>query len=97
MDALSAIKRYNLDPPSEQDLLASLNRLMKPEQSQQLWSTACKQINVRPPMSIDQFEKALLQLKDAKGMASIAANSILIRVKSYRSLSNTAPKAKEQS
>lgn len=92
MDASSAVNRYNLAPPSEQDLFASLNRLMKPEQSQELWSTACRQAGARSPLSVEQFERVLVQLKEARGLASIAASSTLVRLKSYRTLSKMNPK-----
>lgn len=87
MEASSAVKSYNLAPPSEQDLFVSLNRLMKPEESQQLWTAACRHTGARPPLSIEQFERVLVQLKEGKGMASIAASSMLVRLKSYRTLS----------
>ncbi|WP_152594662.1 hypothetical protein [Massilia sp. BSC265] len=87
MEASSAVNRYKLAPPSEQDLFVSLNRLMKPEESQQLWTTACRQVGARSPLSVDQFERVLVQLKEAKGLASIAASSTLVRLKSYRTLS----------
>lgn len=87
MNASPAVPRYNLAPPNEQDLFASLNRLMKPEESQQLWNTACRQSGARPPLSPDQFERVLTQLKEAKGLAAIAASSMLVRLKSYRTLS----------
>jgi len=87
MEASSAVNRYKLAPPSEQDLLVALNRLMKPEESQQLWTTACRQAGARSPLSVDQFERVLMHLKEAKGLASIAASSTLVRLKSYRTLS----------
>jgi DNA-binding phage protein len=92
MEASSAVPRYNLAAPSEQDLFVSLNRLMKPEESQKLWTTACRSTGARSPMSIEQFERTLVQLKEAKGMASIAASSMLVRLKSYRTLSKMHPK-----
>lgn len=87
MEATSPVQRYNLAAPSEQDLFVSLNRLMKAEESQQLWTTACRNAGARSPLSAEQFERALVQLKEAKGMASIAASSMLVRLKSYRTLS----------
>lgn len=87
MEASSTLNRYNLAPPSEQDLFVSLNRLMKPEESQQLWSSACRQVGARSPLSVDQFERVLVQIKETKGLASIAASSTLVRLKSYRTLS----------
>lgn len=92
MEASTAVKRYNLAPPSEQDLFVSLNRLMKPEESHQLWTAACRYAGARSPLSIDQFERALVQLKESKGLASIAASSMLVRLKSYRTLSMMNPK-----
>ncbi|GGY90884.1 hypothetical protein ACFFTM_25165 [Pseudoduganella plicata] len=87
MKTPAVVKRYNLALPSEQDLLLSLDRLMKHDQSRQLWSAACRASGVSPPLTMDQFERALMQLKDGKGMASIAAVSMLVRLKSYRTLS----------
>ena len=87
MEALPSVKRYNLAPPSEQDLFVSLNRLMKPDESERVWTAACRAAGARPPMSIEIFERALVQLKEGKGMAAIAASSMLIRLKSYRTLS----------
>lgn len=87
MEAPAVVKRYNLAPPSERDLFVSLNRLMTPEESRQLWSAACHASGVVSPSSLDEFERALLQLKEAKGIASIAAISMLVRLKSYRTLS----------
>lgn len=92
MEASSAVQRYNLAAPSEQDLFVSLNRLMKAEESQLLWTAACRSAGARSPLSPEQFERALVQLKEAKGMASIAASSILVRLKSYRTLSKIQPK-----
>lgn len=87
MEASAVVKRYNLAPPSEEDLFTSLNRLMKPDESQKLWTAACRNAGARSPLSLEQFERALVQLKEGKGMASIAASSMLVRVKSYRTLS----------
>lgn len=87
MEASSTVKRYNLAAPNEQDLFVSMNRLMKPEESLQLWTAACRHTGARSPLSIEQFERALVQLKEGKGMASIAASSMLVRLKSYRTLS----------
>jgi DNA-binding phage protein len=87
MEASSAVKRYNLAPPNEQDLFVSLNRLMKPEDAKLLWTNACRHVGARAPLSIEHFERALVQLKEGKGMASIAASSMLVRLKSYRTLS----------
>jgi DNA-binding phage protein len=81
------VKRYNLAQPNEQDLFVSLNRLMKPEEAQQMWTVACRTTGARSPLSFEQFERALIQLKESKGMASIAASSMLVRLKSYRTLS----------
>jgi hypothetical protein len=87
MEALTVIKRYHLAPPSEQDVLVSLNRLMSPAESRQLWSAACRAAGVAAPASLDALELALLRLKDTRGIASIAAVSLLVRLKSYRTLS----------
>ena len=90
MEATTTIKRYNLAPPNEQDVLASLDRLVGEEESNRIWAIACRQANARagsPSMSIDQLEKALVYLKENKGLASISASSMLVRVKSYRTLS----------
>jgi hypothetical protein len=87
MEAPTVVKRYNLAPPSEQDLLVSLNRLMTPEQSRELWSAACRAAGASSPLSFDEFERALLHLKEARGIASITAVSMLVRLKSYRTLS----------
>lgn len=87
MEAPAAVKRYNLAPPNEQDLFVSLNRLMKPEDSQELWTVACRHAGARSPLSLEQFERVLVRLKENKGMASIAASSMLVRLKSYRTLS----------
>lgn len=87
MQAPAVVKRYNLAPPSEQDLFVSLNRLMTQEAARQLWAATCHAAGVTSPMSFDDFERALLQLKEGKGMASIAAISMLVRLKSWRTLS----------
>lgn len=89
MQASTAVKRYNLSPPGEQDVLVSLTRLVGPDESARLWTSACRQSGVRAGMalSLEQLEKALLQLKLAAGLAAVAASSILVRLKSYRTLS----------
>lgn len=90
MEALTPVKRYNLAPPTVNDLFVSLDRLVGPEESQRLWVAACRQAGVRsngPALSIEQFDNALQQLKQAKGLASVAASSMLVRLKSYRTLS----------
>lgn len=92
MEVSPSVQRYNLEAPTEQDLLVSLNRLMKSEESVKLWSAACRTAGARSPLSIEHFERALVELKEAKGMASIAASSILVRLKSYRTLSKMNPK-----
>lgn len=86
MEAPAIVKRYNLAPPTENDLFISLNRLMTPDESQQVWSAACRASGFSSPTSLDQFELALLQLKEVKGIAAIAAISMLVRLKSYRTL-----------
>lgn len=90
MNALTAVKGHNLAPPTEQDLFASLDRLVGQAESRQLWASACRQAGIPAgvAMPADQLERALQQLKLAKGMASISANSILIRLKSHRTLSH---------
>lgn len=87
METPAIVKRYNLAPPTEHDLFVSLNRLMTPEQSRQMWSAACHASGLSSPSSLDEFERALLQLKEAKGIAAIAAISMLVRLKSFRTLS----------
>lgn len=87
MEAPAVVKRYNLAPPSERDLFVSLGRLMTPEEAQLLWSAACRASGACSPLSPDQFERVLLQLKEGGGMASIVAVSTLVRLKSYRTLS----------
>lgn len=87
METPAVVKRYNFAPPSEQDLLVSLARLTTSEESLQLWSAACRASGVSSPLSLDEFERALLHLKETKGIASIAAVSMLVRLKSYQTLS----------
>ncbi|MFC0250696.1 hypothetical protein [Massilia consociata] len=89
MEAPTAVKRYNLSPPGEQDVLASLTRLVGPDESSRLWTSACRQAGARSGaiLSLEQFEKVLLQLKQSAGLAAVAASSILVRLKSYRTLS----------
>jgi DNA-binding phage protein len=91
MEALSPVKRYNLAPPTEQDVIVSLSRLFKPEEVQQLWTAARSQAGLRSkgaPLTMDQLANALQQLKLSKGLAAVAASSLLVRVKSYHTLSH---------
>jgi hypothetical protein len=88
METLPVVKRYNLAPPTEHDLLVSLSRLMGLEESRQLWLEVCRTVGVASPLSLDQFERALLRLREDKGMPSITASSMLVRLKSYRTLSS---------
>jgi hypothetical protein len=89
MEASQVVSRYNLGPPTEKDLLVSLERLVGPDESRRLWSSACGQAGVRAngTLSIEQLDRALQQLKLVKGLAMVAANSMLVRLKSYRTLS----------
>jgi hypothetical protein len=87
MEASSVVKRYNLAQPTEHDVIVSLSRLMDPEESRQLWLNVCRAAGVHSPLSLDQFETALTKLRERRGMASITASSMLVRLKSYRTLS----------
>jgi hypothetical protein len=90
MEASTTIKRYNMAPPNEQDVLTSLARLVGPDVARQLWTAACGQAGIRngATLSLQQLDGALQQLKQVKGLASVAANSLLVRVKSFRTLSS---------
>ena len=88
MQPLAPVNSHNLAPPSEADLVSSLSRLVGADECRRLWGDACRQAGVRPGgLNLDEIEAALQQLKQIKGMASISANSLLVRVKSYRTLS----------
>lgn len=89
MEALSPVKGYNLAPPSEQDLFASLQRLVGPDDARRAWDDARRQAGTAPgaALSLDQFDSALQRLREGKGIASVAASSILVRLRSYRTLS----------
>lgn len=90
MEASTPVQRYNLAPPTEQDVFASLDRLVGQEESRRLWTAACRQAGVRSngtPLSIAQLDSALQQLKLTKGLASVAASSMMVRLKSFRTLS----------
>ncbi|WP_157991664.1 hypothetical protein [Caldimonas tepidiphila] len=89
METAAVIKNYNLAPPTEKDVFASLDRLVGQEESRRLWTAACRQAGVRSngALPLEQIESALQQLKQEKGLAMVAANSLLVRVKSYRTLS----------
>ena len=88
MESLSTVKRYKLAPPTEQDLLTSLERLVGQEESRRLWTVACRRAGLHgSARTLDQLESGLQQLKLAQGLGCVVANSILVRVRSYRTLS----------
>lgn len=89
MQTTTAIDRYKLAPPSEQDVFASLDRLVGQEESRRMWASACKRVGLfsGKATTLDDLEKALLELKNAKGMAAIAASSMVVRVRSFRTIS----------
>jgi hypothetical protein len=89
MEASTAVKTYNLEVPTEKDLLVSLDRLVGAVETRRLWTNARSQAGVplSGKISMDQFERTLQELKKEKGVAMISANSMLIRLKSYRTLS----------
>jgi hypothetical protein len=89
MEATPTIARYELAPPAEQDLFASLERLVGRDESRRVWDNARRQAGVQPgaDLSLDQFDSALQCLRRGKGLASVSASSILVRLRSYRALS----------
>jgi hypothetical protein len=89
MEVAIPVKGYNLAPPSEQDLFASLTRLVGPDEARRVWDHARQLAGMAPgaALSMDQFDSALQQLRAAKGIASVAGSSILVRLRSYRTLS----------
>ena len=89
METSTAIQRYNLPPPVEQDLIVSLERLVKADEARRIWAAARGRAGLRPSgtLTMVQFDSALQQLKQEKGVAMIAASSMLIRLKSFRTLS----------
>jgi hypothetical protein len=89
MEALSPVKGYNLAPPGEQDLFASLARLVGPDEAHRAWDNARRQAGLAPgvALSMDQFDNALQQLRQSRGIAAVAGSSILVRLRSYRTLS----------
>ena len=89
MEALNPVKSYNLEVPTEKDLLVSLDRLVGAVETRRLWTIARGRAGVplAGKISAEQFERTLQELKLEKGIAMVSANSMLIRLKSYRTLS----------
>lgn len=89
IETTTAVARYNLPSPTEKDLLVSLDRLVGAEETRRLWTIARGRAGVplSGAISMDQFHSVLQQLKQERGVAMVAANSMLIRLKSFRTLS----------
>lgn len=89
MQTMKPAPGYGLSQPNAQDILAALLRLVGQDESSRLWTASCRQAGISPSstLTLDQLGRALQQLKQEKGLATIVANSMLVRISSFRTLS----------
>jgi hypothetical protein len=81
---------YELAPPSEQDLIMAMARMVGVEDARATWTgvrAACGPAHPESPMTLDQLHSAAELLAQRPGL-KVPARAFAIRLNSYRMLSN---------
>ena len=93
-DATPTIPGYDLAPPTPGDALAFLARGVGPDRAAALWMRACAQSGVRSDARSPEAMMAVAErLSKEEGVAGVIANSLLVRLRTYRLLAGTQARA----
>ena len=86
----NAVPGYALAAPTEQDAITFLARALGADRAVSLWVRTCQDAGVRSgKLSLDELERAAQALSKQEGVAGVIANSMVIRLRTYRLLEKT--------
>lgn len=88
----SPVPGYNLTCPTDQDLLQSLRRVVRPEHADEIWRDALAAAGVqdREPLEVEQLERVASAIEQRGDTVGVVAGAFGIRIRSYRLLSQIA-------
>ena len=89
-----SVPGYGLTPPGPSDALAFLARAVGPDQAAAHWLRACARAGApRANLSVDEMMRVSEQLAGEEGVVGVIGQSLLVRVRTYRLLADSAARA----
>ena len=85
-----SIPNYNFKPPTREDAIASLTRLLGEAAALDAWEDACVKAGVSkdsPSISEDELSAVAQQLSCAEGLTSVVGTSLFVNLRTYKALS----------
>lgn len=91
-DTHGTIPRYRLAPPTEDDALAMLARVLGVEEAASTWLRACRRAGVRrtDDLAPSELLRVCERLAEDEGRAGVIGGSLAVRARTYLLLSGGA-------